>query len=105
MSASTTRYKTLTQAWPNPGEAVRILVPGEPGELGAVIATIPLTFLRTSNANSWDFVLYIIKLCVEEDGYILSGDGQRPDGRSVPAAGTYAFHTGAVKARDSKSGR
>ena len=55
--------------------------------------------------ESWDFVLYIIKLCVEEDGYILSGDGQRPDGRSVPAAGTYAFHTGAVKARDSKSGR
>lgn len=61
-----------------------------------MIARIPISFLEASNANTWSYVLYAIKLCVEEDGRIVSEEGQSQDGESAPAAGSYLFVSGAV---------
>lgn len=83
------RYPTLKSVWARPDQAVRVT-----GRDGIVIADIPLSYLETSNSNTWDYVSYIIGLCVEEPGYLLSEDGQRVCGSAFPTAGKYSFWTG-----------
>ena len=79
-------YRTLNQSWARPEQAVHIK-----GGDGVVIADIPLSFLEASNSNTWDYILYVIHLSVEQRGYVVSDDGQRLQGQAVPMAGRYSF--------------
>ena len=83
-------YRTLNQSWAKPETAVRVK-----GGDGFVIADIPLSFLEASNSNTWDYVIHVVRLCVEQHGVVVSEDGQRVTGEGVPAAGRYLFVTGA----------
>ena len=83
-------YRTLNQAWARPEQAVHI----KSGD-GVFIADIPLSFLEASNSNTWDYIIYVVQLCVEQRGYLISEDGQRHEGQARPIAGRYSFVSGA----------
>lgn len=49
---------------------------------GAFIADIPIHFMEQGLCNSWEYVLLVIKTCVEEQ----DGELHTPDGQVIPTA-------------------
>ena len=85
------RYKDLTQSWSDPSGHLRILGPADAVDNRPVILTLTLRYLAASETNTWDYILEMVKLCVAEDGDLLTLGNGPVQVSGAPTAGTFMF--------------
>ena len=72
---------------------LRIMGPGDAVDNRPVILTLTLRYLAASETNTWDYILEMVKLCVVEDGDLLTLDNGPVQVSGAPTAGTYVSTT------------
>lgn len=90
-SNAAVRYKDLTQSWSDPSGHLRVVARADAIDSRPVILTMTLRYLAASQTNTWDYVLEMVKLCVEEDGRLVTQDDDPAQVSGAPKAGTFVF--------------
>ncbi|KAI5479810.1 hypothetical protein MNV49_002622 [Pseudohyphozyma bogoriensis] len=77
----------MSVSWPGFKAQLIVVTSGS----GQVILKVPVRFLEQGGVLSWSYILYIISICVTDDGHLTTSDSEFVSG--TPVAGTYIFAT------------